>query len=153
MGFNTNYFSKTDIPPLKASCVRRIRFEELDPLGIVWHGRYTSYLEDGRVAFGDKYGLSYKNFKKNRVMAPVVQLHIDYRAPLRFDEHIKIEAILHWTEAVRLNFSYSISKQDGTIAATGYTVQLLTDLHGNLLLTPPDFVQKFRQKWLEGSLG
>lgn len=29
----------------------RIRFNETDPLGIVWHGNYIVYFEDGREAF------------------------------------------------------------------------------------------------------
>ena len=26
----------------------KIRFSEIDPLGIVWHGHYVKYMEDGR---------------------------------------------------------------------------------------------------------
>ena len=33
----------------------KIRFNETDPLGIVWHGHYITYLEDGRESFGKKY--------------------------------------------------------------------------------------------------
>jgi hypothetical protein len=29
-----------------------VRFNEADPLGIVWHGHYIRYFEDGREAFG-----------------------------------------------------------------------------------------------------
>lgn len=152
MGFKQEYFPPERLEPLRACCTRRVRFEEIDPLGIVWHGRYPSYFEDGRTAFGDRYGLSYKNFRENGVAAPVVQMHIDYRTPLRFDETITIEASLHWSEALKLNFSYRILKQDGALAASGYTVQLLTDFQGGLLLTPPEFIQEFRDKWQDGSL-
>ncbi len=30
-------------PPLVRSVVRSVRFEETDPMGLVWHGRYPSY--------------------------------------------------------------------------------------------------------------
>ena len=36
-----------------------VRFNEADPLGIVWHGHYIRYFEDGREDFGKKYGLAY----------------------------------------------------------------------------------------------
>ena len=54
-----NYFpEKEGTPkPLETSVARRVRFEEVDPLTIVWHGRYPSYFEDGRAAFGEKYCL------------------------------------------------------------------------------------------------
>ena len=37
----------------------RVRFNETDPLGIVWHGYYITYFEDGREAFGRQHGISY----------------------------------------------------------------------------------------------
>lgn len=29
----------------------RVRFNETDPLGIVWHGNYITYFEDGEKPF------------------------------------------------------------------------------------------------------
>ena len=68
--------------PLREMVNRVIRFEEVDAMGIVWHGHYVSYFEDARVAFGRKYGLSYAAFFENRVLSPIKQLHIDYFLPL-----------------------------------------------------------------------
>ena len=46
-----------------------IRFNEADPLGIVWHGHYVRYFEDGREAFGEQYGIGYmKAYNKNILM-------------------------------------------------------------------------------------
>jgi len=137
--------------PLRACCERRVRFEEVDPLRIAWHGRYVSYFEDGRVAFGHKYGLSYAEFMERKVAAPIVQLHLDYLTPLEFDELFTIEASLHWSEAMRLNFSFAIRKEDSKLAATGYSVQMLTDLRGNVLFFPPEWVLGFREKWRSGT--
>jgi len=149
MTFNRNYFPRRqgDPEPLVATATRRVRFEEVDSLGMVWHGRYPSFFEDGRCAFGDTYGLTYFTYVENKVMAPVVQMHLDYKQPLRFDEAISIETALHWAETARLNFSYTIYKADGQLAAAGYTVQLLTDLEGTLQLMSPDWLLEFRNKW------
>ena len=150
----TTYFEPEDgaPEPLVVSATRRVRFEELDPLRIAWHGRYVSYFEDGRVAFGRKYGLSYEAFMENRLAAPIVQLHIDYLTPLGFDEEITIEARLHWCTAMRLNFTYAIHNRAGRRVATGYTVQLLTDLDGTMLFVAPDWIERFRRRWLRGEL-
>ena len=43
----------------------RVRFAECDPLGIVWHGNYIQYFEDGREAFGRHHGISYLDQKAN----------------------------------------------------------------------------------------
>jgi acyl-CoA thioester hydrolase len=148
------YFpQEPDAPrPLAATISRRVRFEEIDPLGMVWHGRYVSYLEDGRVTFGDRYGLRYMKFKEEGLAAPIVKMHIDYKAPLRFDEIMNIKTTLHWCDAMRLNFEYHITGQDGRLTATGYTVQLLTDMKGDVLLIPTVWIKDFRQKWKDGKL-
>ena len=84
--------------------LRTIRFEEVDPLGIVWHGRYPSYFEDARVALGDRYGIGYADFHRERVAAPIKQMQTNYILPLRFGERCTITALLHWTEAARINY-------------------------------------------------
>ena len=33
----------------------RVRFNETDPLGIVWHGNYITYFEDGKVESEQEY--------------------------------------------------------------------------------------------------
>ncbi len=152
MGFVKEYFpQKESYPePLSATSDRRVRFEEVDALGMVWHGRFPSYLEDGRIAFGDIYDLTYQSFMENRTVAPVVQMHLDYRIPLRFDENVQIETKLHWTDAAKLNFSYTIYNNTGAVAASGYTVQLLTNPDGTMILFAPQWLQDFKKKWQEG---
>ena len=139
MGVIKQYFPQqgSDPLPLVATRERRVRFEEVDLLGMVWHGRYPSYFEDGRIYFGDKHGLTYQSFMDNKTVAPVVQMHFDYKAPLRFDQVMQIETRLHWSGAARLNFSYTIKNSKGVVNATGYTIQLLTDTEGTVLLVAP----------------
>jgi acyl-CoA thioester hydrolase len=136
-------------PPLTVATKRRVRFEDVDPLSIVWHGRYPSYFEDGRAAFGDKYSLSYLDMYKQGFFAPIVQLHIDYHSPLRFPEEFTVVAALHWTDAVKLNFSYKIIGAGKETVATGYTVQLLTSLDTEIMLVRPEYIENFVLKWKE----
>jgi acyl-CoA thioester hydrolase len=153
MGSRKKYFPQhTDSPaPLVAATTRRVRFEEVDALGMVWHGRYPSYFEDGRIAFGDRYGLSYQSFIEHQTVAPIVQMHFDYHLPLRFDEHFSIVTTLHWSDALRLNFTYLLCNQADKTIAEGYTVQLLTEPSGNLLFFAPRWLEEFREKWKNGS--
>jgi acyl-CoA thioester hydrolase len=155
MGFAKSYFSTepVDPEPLIVSTSRRVRFEEVDMLRIVWHGHYVSYLDDGRVAFGDRFqALSYQKLMEEKVAAPIVQMHLDYQAPLLFDEEMQIETSLFWSDALKLNFTYRISGSDGRLAVHAYTVQLFTDLAGQVMLVTPDWLEDFRQQWRSGVL-
>jgi len=138
-------------PPLRMIVKRRVRFEEVDSMGIVWHGRYAGYFEDGRVALGHKYGISYSDFIRHRNPVPIRQINIEYIEPLFFEDDIEIEAILHFSEAARINFEYIIRKNDNNVCA-GYTIQLMLDENLELLLAPPPFYLDFMEKWKKGLL-
>jgi len=133
------YFKQQpDAPePLRLTVERVVRFEEVDPLGIVWHGRYPSYFEDGRIALGEKYGLGYMDFYNQEILAPIKQMHADYHLPLRFGAPFTIETILHWSDAVRLNHEFILRNAAGAVCTTGYSVQMLMDRDFNVLMLPP----------------
>lgn len=138
--------------PLRSICERPVRFEEVDPLGIVWHGRYPSYFEDGRVNLGMRYGIGYLDMKKNNVAAPIKQMHMDYVRPLSFGDTAFIETLLHWNEAARLNYEFIIRNGAGEVTTTGYTVQLFVDTDQELMMFPPDFYARFLERWKAGAL-
>ena len=138
-------------PPLRMIVKRRVRFEEVDSMGIVWHGRYAGYFEDGRVALGHKYGISYSDFIRHKNPVPIRQMSIEYIEPLFFEDDIEIETILHWSEAAKINFEYIIRK-NGNDVCFGCTVQLMLDEDLELLLAPPPFILDFMEKWKKGLL-
>jgi len=138
--------------PLRESIRGRVRFEEVDFMRIVWHGRYISYFEEARVAHGRKYGIGYADFIERRCPAPIKRLEVDYIKPLQFDEAYVVEAMLHWTEAARINYEFRVSNGAGELVCTGCSVQLMLDQDLSLLLSPPPFYQAFLEKWRAGEL-
>jgi acyl-CoA thioester hydrolase len=141
-----------DPPPLRRTVERVVRFEEVDALGIVWHGRYPSYFEDGRVLLGERFGIGYLDFYRAGILAPIKQLQIDYQKPLRFGDPFTIEATLYWSEAARLNHAFILRNAAGEVTTSGSSVQLLLDKEERLLLLAPPFFENFRQRWLAGEL-
>ena len=138
--------------PLYCTVTREVRFEEVDSLRVVWHGRYPSYFEDARVAFGKIYGLGYTDFYNAGLVVPIKQIGIDYVAPLRFGDTCSITTCLHWSEAARLNFSYTIMGKGGTLLTTGYTVQLFLNTDMEMFLGKPEFYAAFCAEWAAGRL-
>ncbi|MDR1360219.1 MAG: acyl-CoA thioesterase [Deltaproteobacteria bacterium] len=139
-------------PPLSRTVERVVRFEEVDAINVVWHGRYPSYLEDARVAFGEAYGCTYYDFLQAGLTVPVKQLGLDYIGPLRFGQRCAITATLHWSAAARINFSYQIKDMDGSILTTGYSVQLFLDPGQRVFMFKPEFFADFCARWESGAL-
>ena len=146
------YFKKNynDPLPLKGIVKRQIRFEEIDMLKIAWHGHYTSFFEDARIALGKKYGIGYMDLYSHGILAPIKTLHVDFINPLKFMEEITIEGILHYSQASRINSEYIIRNEEGKIAATGYIVQMMLNTDYELFLTQPDHYKNFCGKWKSG---
>ena len=61
---------------LRAEKEINIRFNEVDSMGIVWHGNYATYFEDAREVFGRLYHLEYLYIFEKGYFAPLVDLQI-----------------------------------------------------------------------------
>lgn len=124
-----------------------IRFSDVDSLGIVWHGNYVKFFEDGREAFGKKYGLTNLDFIKVRLIPPVVKLNCDFKKPLMYGDSATIETKYIDSEAAKLIFSYTIfNDSTNEIVATGETTQVFLTIKRVLILTIPPFFENWKKK-------
>jgi acyl-CoA thioester hydrolase, YbgC/YbaW family len=124
----------------------RVRFNETDPLGIVWHGHYITYFEDGREAFGEAMGLSYRHIREQGYLAPVVKCVCEYKSPLRYGDWAEVETTFVDQPAAKMVFRYTIYNDERKVVATGETIQVFTDENGELVLTAPDFFAEWKGK-------
>lgn len=126
----------------------RIRFSETDAMGVVWHGNYAKFFEDGREAFGRQYGLSYREVLSEGFTIPVVEMTCRYRRSLVFGEEITIETGYIPCDAAKILFEYAVYRtSDNELMASGATVQVFVDRNGELQLTCPEFYQEWKRKW------
>jgi acyl-CoA thioester hydrolase len=127
-----------------------VRFNEADPLGIVWHGHYLRYFEDGREAFGKKYEVSYLDFYHQGLAVPVVSVHCDFKKPLRYGNAVIVETTFEPTPAAKMIFSYKMfESKSNDLVATGNSVQVFVDVKTfELQLTVPPYFEEWKQKWI-----
>lgn len=135
---------------LTDSIAVRVRFGESDAVGIAWHGSYVAYFEDGREHFGLRYaGISYPDYFRERTMAPVVQLLVDYISPLRPGDQCTLETRYVESPGAQLTFQYELRRDaDQVVCARGQTTQLFSTPEGELLLTEPEFYAQWKKRWL-----
>ena len=133
---------------LKASKEIEVRFSEVDMMKVVWHGAYPLYLEDAREAFGEKYGLTYQGYTDNRFFAPIVDMQIKYRHPLRHGCKARVDIVYRPTEAAKIVFDYEIRDVlTGELCCTARTVQVFMDMDYRLVLTNPPFFEDWKRRW------
>jgi len=126
-----------------------VRFNEVDPLGIVWHGNYIRYFEDGREAFGKHFGISYLDVYEHGFAVPVVSVHCDFKRPLRYGDDLIVEVTHVNTPAAKLIFDYKVfASKTKELVATGSTTQVFVDAKTfQLHLTVPPFIEEWKKKW------
>ena len=125
----------------------KVRFGEVDSMGIVWHGNYVKYIEEGRESFGHKYGISYLDIYANDVMAPVVKMNIDFKKQVQYGDKLVIETEYVDTAAAKIIFNYKIfRKSDNELMAIGSTTQVFIDLDREMILYPPQFAIDWKKK-------
>ena len=127
-----------------------VRFNEADPLGIVWHGHYIRYFEDGREDFGNRYGIGYLDFFKHGFVIPVVNVDCSYKKSLRYGDSVIVETSFIPCEAAKIQFSYRLfNKKTMDLVATGKSVQVFLDKEqSNLQLLNPPFFEEWKKKHL-----
>ncbi len=125
-----------------------VRFNEADPLGIVWHGHYIRYFEDGREAFGAMYDLKYLDVYKKGFVTPVVSVECDYKKSLRYGDTVVVETKYIPTDAAKIKFMYRLfNVATGELVATGSSIQVFLCKDDSILqLANPPFFDDWKKK-------
>jgi acyl-CoA thioester hydrolase len=116
----------------------RVRFNEVDSWGIVWHGHYIAWFEAGRMALLRKFQLQPQDFAHMGYLAPVVDLKCSYKEPARLDEEIIIRTTVLKPTKAALTFQFEVlRKKDRKLLVSGEETQVLQTLDGRLLYYIP----------------
>jgi acyl-CoA thioester hydrolase len=123
-----------------------IPFHDIDPMGIVWHGRYPKYFEVARCKLLDEIGYNYDDMSASGYSWPVIDMHIRYPRPLRFRQKVKVRCeIVEYDNRLRLKYLITDSAS-GQRMTKGETVQVAVSLSENEMqfASPPVLEEKIR---------
>jgi len=125
-----------------------IRFSDLDPMGIVWHGNYFKYFEDGREAFGKEFNIGYKEVFNEGFYLPLTHIECQFKKPIQYNDVLILETKYVNQAAAKITFEYTIlSKTDKSIVAVGKSEQVFLFKNRELHLTIPKFYAHWKTKW------
>ena len=105
----------------------RVRYQETDRMGIVYHANYLSYFELGRVEWLRNKGLDYARLEDSGVLLPVVNVSISYKAPARYDQLLSVETELVKIGGASLVFQNKIYDENKRLLVEGNVTLVATD--------------------------
>ena len=121
----------------------RVRYAEVDRMGVVHHSRYFVYLEIARTESLRATGLSYRQVEDAGVYLVITHARCRFRAPARYDDEIVIESRITRATAVRIDHDYTITKaDDDTLIAEAQTTLACVDRQGTLTPMPDTLLQR-----------
>lgn len=100
----------------------RVRYQETDQMGVVYHANYLSWFESGRTEMFRGLGFAYRSLEEMGVMLPVTSADLQFKSPARYDDLIAVYARLSVFSPLRVVYEYEIRRlADLTGSGAGYS--------------------------------
>lgn len=100
----------------------RVRYQETDQMGVVYHANYLTWFEIGRTELIRELGVPYRRIEERGLLLPVIDLHVQFQSPARYDDRVLIRTRIIQSTGVRISFGYqAIRKETGELLASGET--------------------------------
>lgn len=112
----------------------RVRYQETDQMGVVFHGNYVTWFEIGRTEWVRSIGHHYRDIEQKGLLFPVIDLAVKYVSPAKYDDIVLICTRLKEYSPLRMEFENQIRRIDdiNMIQQESLTTD---ELPGELLVT------------------
>lgn len=132
---------------IETNVYERVRFSEVDSMGVVWHGSYLAYLEDAREALARKFGLSVREIFRQGYAVPIYDLHIRYMQEAHEGDLLRVHIVYVPSNGAKIVCEYDITRADDNVKIlTASSIQLFTTMDGQLEPSEPDFFRRAKER-------
>lgn len=123
----------------------RVRYEETDQMGIVYHSNYLVWFEVARTELFRKIGYLYSEIEKNFGLYLVVsEVSLKYRRSSRYDDLLNIECAVKHISITSLTFDYLV-KKDNDLIAEGQTKHVFVEKNGRPKQIPCNLLEELKR--------
>lgn len=82
----------------------RVRYQETDQMGVVYHANYLNWFEIGRTEWVRQAGISYKEMELRGLLLPVTDVEASFKQPALYDDWITVCTQVMEISAIRVRF-------------------------------------------------
>lgn len=119
----------------------KIRYDEVDKMGYVYHGNYAKYFHLSRTELLRTVGLCDKTLEEHNILMPVIEMNIRYLKPIFYDDIIKITTRLIETSYIKMFFEHMVYNANNELINKGTSTLALVDLDSRKPIRMPEFVK------------
>jgi acyl-CoA thioester hydrolase len=119
----------------------KIRYDEVDKMGYVYHGNYAKYFHLSRTELLRTVGLCDKTLEEYNILMPVIEMNIRYLKPIFYDDVIKVSTRLFKTSYIKMFFEHNVFNAKNELINKGTSTLALVDLDSRKPIRMPEFVK------------
>lgn len=88
----------------------RVRYQETDQMGVVFHGNYVTWFEIGRTEWVRSLGVTYRDIEEKGLLFPVIDLMVSYVLPSKYDDRVIVCTRLKQCSPLRMEFESQVRR-------------------------------------------
>ena len=119
----------------------KIRYDEVDKMGYVYHGNYAKYFHLSRTELLRTVGLCDKTLEEHNILLPVIEMNIRYLKPIFYDDVIKVSTKLLETTYTKMLFEHNVYNMKNELINKGISTLALVDLESRKPIRMPEFIR------------
>ena len=129
---------------LSATTSIKVRYQETDKMGIVYHANYFTWLEVARVNLLEPIECPYRKLEESGYFLPVLSCSCEFKMPARFDDLLSIEVSIPKVDQVRIQANYFVRKGE-EILAIAKTTHAFVNESGKVIRPPEVFMEQMKK--------
>lgn len=122
----------------------RVTYAECTVGNHIYYARYLDLLEAARGEFFRELGSPLSQLQNDDTIFPVIESHLCYKAPARYDDLLAIEIWLMKLQGVRINFGHRVLNQNNALLLEAETFHVCTGLNEKPKRPPEKLVEQLR---------
>lgn len=119
----------------------RVRYDEVDRMGYVYHGNYAKYYHISRTQLLRRLGICDKVLEDQDIIMPVIEIEIKYIKPIIYDEKIRIASYLEGINGLKLRFRHIVFNQQKEVISKGISTMVFVNSKSQKPIRIPDSIQ------------
>ncbi len=127
----------------------RIRYDEVDKMGYVYHGNYAKYYHISRTELLRKIGISDKELENHNIILPVIEMSIKYIKPIFYDDIITIKTSLYIIPTSRMIFHHEVRSNNNEMINRATSTVAFVDINTRKPMKVPQFIVDKIKSYIE----
>ena len=114
-----------------------------DHAGVMWHGVYFNWLEEGRINALSKAGINYFDLTKKGFELPLINTSIKYILPLFLGDNVIVESLFNIGKSPKIKINSKFINESKKVMTIAEVNLVLIDKNNfSIIRKRPDFISK-----------